>query len=120
MAKAKQKQEVKVKTRFKQPPYQPTFIRQWREKKGWSQTQLAEAIGVSTATISQIENGKSPYSQGQLEGIAYVLGCQPADLLMRNPSDPEGLWSLWDRALPAQRKQMLRVIKGLLDDSEVA
>lgn len=111
--KSHKKAEDVVQTRFKQP-LRPTFIRQWRKKKGWNQAKLADAIGVSTATISQIENGETGYKQEYLEGIAYALGCEPADLLMRDPSDPEAIWSLWDSAKPAQRKQILGIIRGLL------
>lgn len=117
MAKTKQKPEEKVQTRFKEPPYRPTFIQQWRKKKGWSQGKLADAVGVSTATISQIENGKEGYKQAHLEAIADALECSPADLLMRNPSDPDAIWSLWDRAKPAERKQIIGIIEGLLKSS---
>lgn len=121
MAKPKQKQRDIVQTRFKTSVLRPTFIRQWRLKKGWNQGQLAEAIGVSTATISQIENAKTGYTQAHLEAIAEALSCDPADLLVRDPSDPSAIWSLWDRAQPAQRKQVLRIIEGLLgDESDVA
>jgi transcriptional regulator with XRE-family HTH domain len=114
MAKTLEKREEKVQTRFKQPRFRPTFIKQWRKKKGWNQGKLADAIGVSTATISQIENGETGYKQEHLEAIAEALGCLPADLLMRNPTDPEAIWSLWESAKPAQRKQIIGIIKGLL------
>lgn len=117
MAKAQQKQRDTVQTRFKEPGLRPNYIKQWRKKKGWSQGTLADAIGVSTATISQIENAKTPYNQGQLEGIAYVLGCEPADLLMRNPTDPSAIWSLWDQAKPAERQQIVRLFEALLRSS---
>jgi transcriptional regulator with XRE-family HTH domain len=32
-------------------------IREWRKKKGWSQQQLADAIGKTKACISQFEKG---------------------------------------------------------------
>lgn len=117
MAKTKRapKEQV-VETRFKQP-LQPTFIRQWRKKKGWNQTRLADAVGVSTATISQIENSETGYKQEYLEAIADALGCTPADLLMRNPDDPQAIWSLWEAAKPAQRKQIIGIIEGLLKSS---
>lgn len=112
--KAAKKVEPKVQPRFKQP-LQPTFIRAWRKKKGKNQAFLAEALDVSVATISQIENGEQGYKQEYLEGIAWALGCTPADLLVRDPSDPDAIWSLWDKAKPGQRKQIIGVIKGLLE-----
>lgn len=119
MAKGKQKQEDKVETRFRQPPFRPTFIKQWRKKKGWSQGKLADAVDLSTATISQIENGKTGYTQANLEAIAWALDCDVVDLLIRNPTDPEGIWGLWDTAKPAQRKQIIGIIRAVLS-SEVA
>lgn len=113
MAKRLKVKEEIVETRFKQP-LRRTFIREWRKARTKTQGDLAEHLGVSIATISQIENGKSPYSQGQLEGIADLLGCEPADLLMRNPADPEGIWSLWEKAKPADRPRILRIIKAAL------
>jgi len=116
MAKAKQNQAVKVETRFKKKP-RPTFIRQWREHRGLSQARLGERIGKSEATISQIENGRQGYSQENLEAIAEALQTDPASLLMRDPSDSEGIWSLWERAKPTERKQILGIIEGFLRNS---
>lgn len=95
-------------------PLLPTFIKVWRKKKGWSQGELGEAIGVSTATISQIENGKTGYSQANIEAIARALDCQVVDLLARHPDDPEGMWTLWERADPDQRQQMVRMFAAML------
>lgn len=114
MAKGKQNQQVKVQPRFKEPPFRPTFIKQWRKHRDLSQARLGERVGLSEASISQIENGKQGYSQENLEAIADALQCEVVDLLIRNPADPEGIWSLWDRAQPAQRKQILGMIEGFL------
>jgi transcriptional regulator with XRE-family HTH domain len=114
MAKAKQNQSVKVQTRFKEPPFRPTFIKQWRLHRGLSQERLGDRIGLSGASVSQIENGKQGYSQENLEAIAQALRIDVVDLLIRDPSDPEGIWSLWDRAAPAQRKQIVGIIEGFL------
>lgn len=119
MAKRQANQEVKVETRFKQPPFRPTFIRQWRKKRGLTLEVCAERAGMSKGNLSNIETGKTGYNQATLEALADALQCEPVDLLIRNPADPEGIWSLWDTAKPAQRKQIIGIIKGLLQ-SEVA
>lgn len=116
MAKLKRKQ---VETRFKEPKFRPTFIRQWRKKRGLSQERLADRVGMTGGNLSEIENGNTGYTQATLEALAEALQCSAADLLIRDPSDPEGLWSLWETAKPAQRKQIIGIIKGLLE-SEVA
>jgi len=75
-------------------PLQRTFIAEWREHRRMSQTTLAEAVGLSTATISQIENVKTGYKQQHLEAIARVLKVHPIDLLVCDPGDhPKGIWT---------------------------
>ena len=112
MAKAKGNQ---VKTRFKQPRFQPTFIKQWRKHRGLTQEQLADRVGMTAGNLSEIENGNTGYTQATLEALAEALQCEPVDLLIRDPGDPEGVWSLWDRAQPAQRRQLLGMISGFLN-----
>lgn len=115
----KAKKEQQVQTRFKEPPFRPTFIRQWRKYRKLTIEKLADRIGMSIGNLSNIETGKTGYGQETLEALAAALQCAPADLLMRNPMDPEAIWSLWESAKPAQRKQIIGIIKGLLD-SEAA
>lgn len=115
MAKSQQKQ---IDRSDQRNPLHPTFIKQWRKKKGWSQGELGEAIGVSTATISQIENGKTGYSQANIEAIARALECHVIDLLARHPDDPEGMWTLWERANAGQRQQMVRMFAAMLGSGD--
>ncbi len=71
-----------------------TFIKEWRKHRGMSQTELGDAVGLSTATISQIENAKTGYKQEHLQAIARVLEVHPIDLLVCDPtSHPKGIWS---------------------------
>lgn len=93
----------------------PTFIRAWRKHRGLTLEVLAERIGTTHASLSRVERGEQPYNQDLLDLLAGELRCEPADLLMRDPTDPEGLWSIWDQVKPAQRRQaieLLRVIIG--------
>lgn len=53
-----------------------------------------------------LENGKRGYSQETLERIAYALQTDVASLIMRDPSKPGAMWSLWDQAKEAQRDQI--------------
>ena len=76
----------------------PTFIRQWRIHRGWTQEALAPRIGVSYATLGRVETGKLPYSQDHLENLAREFECSPADLLTINPMAGEvSALSLADR-----------------------
>jgi transcriptional regulator with XRE-family HTH domain len=99
-----------------------TFIRQWRKHAGLSQDRLVERVrerieGFSKASLSRVETGKQPYSQPILEAISWALGCEPQDLLMRDPSAPDALWTIADqlrKADPEQRKAVLRVVEAML------
>jgi len=66
-------------------------------------------IGSSKGYISELESGKRRYNQELLEGLAVALSCEPADLIMRDPSDPAGLWSIYDALSPAQRVQLVEI-----------
>lgn len=92
------------------------FIREWREHRKLTQDQLAERLETSKTSISRIETGKQPYTQDTLDRLAWALRCSPADLLMRNPLDPEAPWSIWDSLKPAQRRQAIRLLKALVEE----
>lgn len=58
------------------------IIKQYREKKGLSQTELAKAAGYdSRSSISKIEKGASDPSQIMLVRIAHALEVKPSDLV---------------------------------------
>ena len=104
----------KVVPRPKRPPFRRTFIRQWREHRALTLEQLAESIGTTHATLSRIERGLQPYSQALLEAIADRLGIDVANLLMRDPSDPNAMWSIWDQAKEGQRKMIEEVARTIV------
>lgn len=90
----------------------PTFIRAWREHRGLTLEQLGNRVGVSHGYLSKIENGKKRYNQQLLEDIAEALNTDPASLLMRNPSDPEGIWSVWDNVPPIERPRAIEILRA--------
>ena len=88
--------------------YRRNFIRAWRKHRGLTLEQLAERVttfGVETthASLSRIERSLQPYNQPLLEAIADALRTDAASLLMRNPLDPDAIWTIWDQAKPAER-----------------
>ncbi len=95
--------------------YRPTFIREWRLHRQLTQERLASRLGTTHASVSRIESGKTPYSQPMLEAIAEALGTDPASLIMRNPLDPEGIWSVWDQAKPIERRQIVEIAKAIIN-----
>lgn len=104
----------KVTPRFRKPsPYRITYMRQWREHRGLTLEQLAERIGMTHASLSRVERGLQPYSQPMLEAIAEELMTDPASLIMRDPTDPEGIWSVWDQAEPGERALIVDLAKTI-------
>jgi transcriptional regulator with XRE-family HTH domain len=104
-------------------PLSPNFIREWRKyRNDMTQEVLAERVAewlgtsFTPATLSRIENRKSPYNQRQLDALADALNCGPADLIIRNPLDTEAPWSIWERLNAPQRRQAIRLLKALADD----
>jgi AcrR family transcriptional regulator len=60
-------------------------VRSARKVQGMSLRELARRVGVSPATLSQIENGKTGLSVLRLGEIADALGMAASDILERKP-----------------------------------
>jgi DNA-binding XRE family transcriptional regulator len=95
----------------------PLHLRGWRKFRELSQAELGERIGVSDATISRIEKGEQNWDQEFLKAAAEVLRCDPVDLLMRDPSQPGAVWSIWAHAKPADRVRIDNVVVALVGGS---
>ena len=87
------------------------YLKQWRKHRGLTQEQLAERAGLSAPYISQLESGRRQYTQELLELLATELRCELADLIMRDPTRPEPIWSVWDKVPEPQREQALAVLE---------
>ncbi|MBI1359848.1 MAG: helix-turn-helix domain-containing protein [Alphaproteobacteria bacterium] len=92
---------------------QRLFLREWRKAKDVTQEQLAERIGVNRSYVSAIESGARQYNQQFLEAAAEALGLDPADLIVRNPADPNGYWTVWDGIPPGERPRFAAAIEAL-------
>lgn len=94
--------------------FRPTFIRAWRKHRHLTLEQVADRLDMTPSHLSMLERGERGYTQETLEAIAEALQTDPASLLMRNPSDTEAIWSIWDHAKEGQRRQIVEVAKTLL------
>ena len=65
----------------KKERYKLNKLREIRESKGLSQTELAERVGVAQSMIYQIENNIRPISIPILLSSCQILDCTPNDLL---------------------------------------
>ena len=64
------------------------FIAMNRKKKGYTQEQLAEKIGIGTPNISYFETGKFAPSIETLQKLAQVFGIEIYELYMFQPLKP--------------------------------
>lgn len=61
-------------------------------KRKMSVTELATAIGITTANVSVLKNGRAKAVRfSTLDAICSVLGCQPGDILTFVPDEAEAL-----------------------------
>ena len=57
-------------------------VKMFREKKGWTQSELSERSGVGRITISRMESGVlEETSAGTLVKLARALDCDMGDLV---------------------------------------
>jgi len=89
------------------------YIREWRKFRALTQERLAERMGIARSYISHVEKGNRRYDQVFLEAAAQALNCAPADLIMRDPTDPEAIWSMWEQIDPAQRPIAAKMLQAL-------
>jgi transcriptional regulator with XRE-family HTH domain len=109
------------------------FLRSWRTHRGYSLETVAERVGIlgaerqdamhdplssprsmTHASLSRIERGLQPYNQALLEILADVYQTDVASLLIRDPMESEGLWSIWDQIPPTERVTALAMLRGLV------
>lgn len=90
----------------------PHFIRAWRKYRGYTLEQLAERIGMTHQNLSKIERFKVDPGLGLLERLAEELRCEPADLIVRDPSQADSIWSIWEDIAPAERPAAARALQG--------
>lgn len=92
MAKTTRKPAIRPPTRR---VWRRIYLKQWREKRGLSQEELAEASGVSTGQISLIESRLSAGSPETLEKLAKALDITVGELLDVDPSPDGSLFRTW-------------------------
>lgn len=94
------------------------FLREWRKHRHLTQDQLAARLETSKSWISELENGKRRWNQDVLELLADALNCDPADLIMRDPTAPDPIWSIWDRIPLARRDLAMKSLEVFADPAK--
>lgn len=67
----------------------------------------------SDAQLSRVERGEQGYSQDLLEALATIYRCEPGDLIMRDPTAPDAIWTVWEELKQPQRVQLVEIANTL-------
>ena len=70
-----------------------------------------EAVGMSHAQLGRIERGLQPYNQELLEALAELYRTNAANLLMQDPTEEDAMWSLWEQAQEAERRETTKFLE---------
>jgi transcriptional regulator with XRE-family HTH domain len=62
-------------------------VRSLRERKGWSQSELARRAGIGVSTLSEIEAGQSAPRLDTLVALAHALGA-PLETFLHADENP--------------------------------
>lgn len=95
------------------PRFKVPFIRQWRQRKGYSLEYLAHNVPMDKGNLSKVERGLLPYNQEMLERIANILGTDPGNLINRDPTKEGRVIDLVQRLNQAQLEQAERVLEAM-------
>jgi transcriptional regulator with XRE-family HTH domain len=97
-------------------------IGQIRKERGWTQGDLAEAVGVSRSAVAQWETGRSGQLTTNLARIASALDVG-VEFLMQGPNAPNpmepttgdelALLRLYRECSPPDRQMLLRMARRL-------
>ena len=101
------------------------IIRQLRERKGWTQDELAHQSGTTAANISRIEAGRHRPGAELLGSIAYVLEVKVYELMaLAEGLTPPALSAGFDpdeelligyfRKMPAEERELFKAIGASL------
>lgn len=99
--------------------YPDNRIRELRRKKGWSQTQLGEAVGLHQTQIGKLENSGRNLTFEWARRIAAALDVRLVDLLDENDNpdrlhgEERTMVKQYRKASPEQRRILARIVEPL-------
>ncbi len=96
----------------------PIFLRQWRLFRDLTQERLAEMVGLTSSSISQLETGSQGFTDKSLARLADALRCTPAALLSYDPQRQDSFWPLLEaaeRLAGRERNRAYKLMVAALD-----
>jgi transcriptional regulator with XRE-family HTH domain len=94
-------------------------IRQLRQKKSWSQGEVAKRLNISIPAFSKIETGITDINISRLDQIATLFEVSTMDIISREGENPQSLNSeeiskLKDR-LSQREEEIIKLQKKVID-----
>lgn len=98
-----------------------TYLKEWRKFKHLTQKQVVDRLALhedpnlptTEASLSRLENGKQVYGQRVLEALADIYGCEPDELLGRDPTKEGKVIDMVRRLDERRQAQIAAFIKAL-------
>jgi len=101
-------------------------IRSLRKSLGWTQDRLAKAVGISRASLANIEAGRQQVLVHHIFAVAEALNLEsPAQLLIVPESDSVSGMTATELPLSGegltdkQRREVLNLVGGVLENSDI-
>ena len=98
------------------PPRGPNRLREWREARGMTQEELAEAVGATPLVIANFELGQRGMSERWLLVLSRALNVERGDLVLAAPAPEEAsseLLEIWARIPEHRRRQALAMLRSM-------
>lgn len=96
------------------PANDANYLAAWREFRGLTQEQLAEAAGTTPAMISHLETGRRGLTAKWLRRLAPALQTSAGFLLDHHPDDiPSDVLQIWDNIPEESRAHALKMLNAL-------
>lgn len=96
---------------------QKTYFKEWRKYRELTLEEAAELAGMTAGNLSAMERRAQGYTQSGLEALAAAYDCTPAMLLEVDPNKGNAIWTLWEKAKPSQRQQLVEIAATLVGKS---
>lgn len=96
--------------------FPPNKVREFRDAKGWTQAQLAEAAGLSTKYIGNLENQVRGLNAKNLKKLCPVLNATPGELMDYKPErEMELLLEAWREIPEGKRPLALSILREIAE-----
>jgi len=90
------------------------YLRAWRQYRGMTQAQLAEAIGTTAPVVSLLEGGERQLAPKWLHRLAAVLDAPLGAFLEYGPDDERAvLLAAWAAIPETERTRALEIMRML-------